>query len=105
MEAAEKAADFLTVTKGGKLAVSEAKGAEKTIDATFALGQLKSTMNALAGKGLAGDVERVEIIAKRGVPFKNPNHGTKDGYLIDKLSGLPISIEGFDLLFVKVVRL
>jgi hypothetical protein len=104
MKSTDRAADFLTVTKGEKLAVSEAKGAEATIDATHAVSQLKSTMDALARTGLAGDVERVELIMKSGVPFKDPKHGVKDGYLINKLTGKTVEIEGFHLLFVKVVQ-
>ncbi|MEO7331588.1 MAG: hypothetical protein ABI193_23640 [Minicystis sp.] len=105
MKASDRAADFLAVTKGGKLAVSEAKGAAATVDAEHALSQLTSTMEALAKKGLAEDVERVEIIMKNGVPFKDPKFGVKDGYLINKLTGKTVEIEGFHLLFVKVVQL
>ena len=105
MKAVEKAADFLTVTKGGKLAVSEVKGAEATVDAALAVEQLTSTMEALGKKGLAGDVERVELIMKNGVPFKDSKFGVKDGYLINKLTNKTIEIVGFKLLFIKVVQL
>jgi hypothetical protein len=98
-----KAADFLSMTKGGKLVVSEVKGG--VIEASEAVEQLTSTMQALAAKGLAGDVERVEIIVKNGAAFKDPNLGTKDGYLIEKLTGVTIEITGFKMLFIKVVRL
>ncbi|MEO5726984.1 MAG: hypothetical protein ABI134_06045, partial [Byssovorax sp.] len=98
-----KAADFLSMTKGGKLAVSEVKGG--VIEAKEAVEQLTSTMQALAAKGLAGDVERVEIIVKNGAAFKDPNLGTKDGYLIEKLTGKTIEIVGFKMLFIKVVQL
>ena len=105
LKAGDKAADFLSMTKGGKLAVSEAKGAEATIDTATAVDQLTSTMDALAKKGLAGDVDRVEIIVKNGVVFKNPNFGVKDGYLINKLTGKTIEIAGFNMLFVRIVKI
>jgi hypothetical protein len=58
--------------------------------------------------GLAGDVERVELIMPKDVPFKNPNHGIKDGYLIDKVTGKTVEIknvEGVKNFFVKVIQL
>ena len=105
MQAVEKAADFLTVTKGGKLAVSEVKGADATVDAAIAVDQLASTMKALEKNGLAGDVERVELVMKNGVPFKDPKFGVKDGYLINKLTSTTVGVPGFKLLFIKVVQL
>jgi hypothetical protein len=105
MQGGEKAADFLTVTKGGKLAISEAKGAEATVDAKHAVDQISSTMAALEKKGLAGDVERVELMMKKGVPFKDPKFGLKDGYLINKLTGQTVEVPGFKMVFVKVVQL
>jgi hypothetical protein len=103
MKGTDKAADFLAMTKGGKLAVSEAKGGK--VEVSKAVEQLTNTMKALAAKGLAGDVERVEIIMKNGAVFDDLNFGLKDGYLIDKLTGKTIEISGFKMLFVKVVQL
>jgi hypothetical protein len=105
MQAVEKAADFLTVTKSGKLAVSEVKGADATVDAALAVDQLASTMKALEKNGLAGDVERVELVMKNGVPFKDPKFGVKDGYLVNKLTSTTVEVPGFKLLFIKVVQL
>ena len=105
MQAGEKAADFLTVTKGGKLAVSEVKGADGAVDAAHAVAQLTSTMAALAKNGLVGDVERLELVVKKGVAFLDANFGLKDGYLINKITGKTIEIVGFKLLFIKVVQL
>jgi hypothetical protein len=102
------APDFVSVTRGNKLAVSEAKGIEAAtgrIDAETAVDQLTNAMNKLKDKGLAGDVDRVEILVPRGVGFKNLNWGTKDGYLFNKSTGKAIKIEGFTHLFIKVVEL
>jgi len=103
MKGEDKAADFLAMTKGGKLAVSEAKGGK--VEVSKAVDQLTSTMKALAAKGLAGDVERVEIIMKNGAVFDDLNFGLKDGYLIKKATGTSVEIPGFKMLFVRIVQL
>ncbi|WP_437646160.1 hypothetical protein [Sorangium sp. So ce362] len=103
-----KAPDFVSVTKGNRLAVSEAKGIESDtgkVDAGKAIKQLMNAMKKLKSLGLAGDVDRVEIIMPRGAPFNNPNFGTKDGYLFNKVEGKTVEIQGFPLLFIKVVQL
>ncbi|XYH97255.1 hypothetical protein ACMHYB_57440 [Sorangium sp. So ce1128] len=103
-----KAPDFVSVTKGNRLAVSEAKGIELDtgkVDAGKAIKQLMNAMKKLKGLRLAGDVDRVEIIMPKGAPFKNPNFGIKDGYLFDKVEGKTVEIEGFPLLFIKIVQL
>ncbi|MGK3998007.1 hypothetical protein [Sorangium sp. So ce1024] len=103
-----KAPDFVSVTKGNRLAVSEAKGIESDtgkVDAGKAIKQLMNAMRRLKSLGLAGDVDRVEIIVPRGASFNNPNLGTKDGYLFNKVEGKTVEIEGFPLLFIKVVQL
>jgi hypothetical protein len=33
------------------------------------------------------------------------NYGVKDGYLFNKVTGKTVQIEGFPLLFIKVVKL
>ena len=58
--------------------------------------------------GLVGDLDRIELIIPKDVPFSNPNHGIKDGYLIDKVTNKTIKItdvNGAINLFVKVIRL
>ncbi|WP_438032590.1 hypothetical protein [Sorangium sp. So ce204] len=103
-----KAPDFVSVTKGNRLAVSEAKGIESDtgkVDVGKAIKQLMNAMNKLKSLKLAGDVDRVEIMMPRGAPFNNPNLGTKDGYLFNKLEGKTVEIEGFPHLFIKVIQL
>jgi hypothetical protein len=102
-----QAPDFVTMTKGGKLALSEAKGIvskEGEVDVGKAIAQLTNAMKKVAEKGLAGDVARVEIIIPKGAKLAT-NYGTKDGYLIAKVTGKTINITDFPLLFIKVVEL
>lgn len=100
--AAEKAPDFVSVTKGNKLALSEAKGGA---DANHAVAQLANAMKKLKGKGLAGDVGRVEIIVKKGQIFADENKVIKDGFLFNVLTNKPVEIEGFKNLFVRVIEI
>ncbi|WP_437689414.1 hypothetical protein [Sorangium sp. So ce176] len=72
-----KAPDFVTVTRGNKLAVSEAKSGTHVQEA---IKQLTNALKALKEKGLAGDVTRVEIIIKKGVAFDDHNKIIKNGY-------------------------
>jgi hypothetical protein len=70
------APDFVTVTAGNKLAVSEAKGGLTVNITKEAIPQLTNAMKKLKEKGLAGDVVRVEIMMKKGASLEN-NFGTK----------------------------
>ncbi len=102
-----QAPDFLSVTKGNKLALSEVKGivSEKgTVDVGKALQQLQNAVDKLNELNLAGDVSRVEIITSRGAKLAT-DYGTKDGYLINTRDGKTIHIKNFPLLFIKVVEL
>ncbi|WP_437894566.1 hypothetical protein [Sorangium sp. So ce124] len=99
-----KAPDFVTVTRGEKLAVSEAKGGTTVNVTEEAIPQLTNAMKKLKDKKLDGDVARVEILIQRGATLEN-NYGTKDGYLFNKITGKTVQIEGFPLLFIKVVKL
>jgi hypothetical protein len=85
-----KAPDFLTVTKGNKLALSEIKrlvsppGGE--INVLDARAQLSNAMKRLSELNLAGDVERVEIIIPKGAKLKD-NFAILDGYLVNPAEG------------------
>jgi hypothetical protein len=105
---AARAPDFLSVTKGNKLALSEVKGALKEVDAGDAVEQLKNAIKKLQENGLAGEVDRVELIIKKGASFKDKLHGIKDGYLYNKVDGETVELEGIGGIknfFIKVVQL
>jgi hypothetical protein len=101
---AARAPDFLSVTPGNKLALSEVKGGASFEVTEDAIPQLTNAMKKLKELGLAGDVERVEIIVQKGAKLGN-NCGTKDGYLFNKLNGKTVNIDDFPLLFIKVIEL
>ncbi|KYF74374.1 hypothetical protein BE17_31305 [Sorangium cellulosum] len=88
---AAKAPDFVTVTRGNKLALSEAKSGTHVQEA---IKQLTNALKALKEKGLAGDVARVEMIIKKGVAFDDRNKIIKNGYLFDKATGQTVQISG-----------
>lgn len=101
---AARAPDFLSVTKGNKLALSEVKGGNAP-DVTTALKQLENGMKALTKKGLAGDVERVELIIPKGAPLKiNDMTIATDGFLIRISTGARVTVEGFKN-FIMVIQL
>lgn len=54
--------------------------------------------------GLAGNVERVEIIVKKGVPIEDNDLKIAHGYLIRISDGKPVEIDGFRNLFVRVIE-
>ncbi|WP_437689987.1 hypothetical protein [Sorangium sp. So ce176] len=103
-----KAPDFLTVTKGNKLALSEAKSiASETgkVDVDKALEQLENAMKKLDKEwGLAGDVERVELIMPKGAPLNNNDLKVVSGYLVKVSTGERVRIRGYKNL-VMVIEL
>ncbi|WP_437327140.1 hypothetical protein [Sorangium sp. So ce381] len=103
-----KAPDFLTVTKGNKLALSEAKSiASETgkIDVDKALEQLENAIKKLDKEwGLAGDVERVELIMPKGAPLNNNDLKVVSGYLVKVSTGERVRIRGYKNL-VMVIEL
>jgi hypothetical protein len=112
MDPGDRACDFLSVNKGNKLVLGEAKGIEAAtnggkggVDAEHAVSQLKSTLEKLKEQGLAGDVDRLEIRMPKGAPFKNQDLGIKDGYLIKWSTGKPVAIDGFNKVFVKIIQI
>jgi hypothetical protein len=106
---AAKAPDFLSVSKGGGLVLSEAKGIvakEGEVDVVNAVAQLKNAMKKLKEKNLVGDVERVEIIKPWGAKLKG-GFKVKDGYLLNTV-GKPVlidEIEGVTNVFIRVIEL
>ncbi|WP_437793301.1 hypothetical protein [Sorangium sp. So ce693] len=97
-----KAPDFLSVSSGHKLILSEAKGG--TIDVFEVRNQLTNAMEAVKKKGLAGDVQRVELIMEQGAEFKPDKFIVKDGYLFDTDKGKTVTLKGFNT-FIMVIRL
>ncbi|WP_437659396.1 hypothetical protein [Sorangium sp. So ce1182] len=97
-----KAPDFLSVSSGHKLILSEAKGG--TIDVFEVRNQLTNAMEAVKKNGLAGDVQRVELIMEQGAEFKPDKFIVKDGYLFDTDKGKTVTLKGFNT-FIMVIRL
>ncbi|AUX48138.1 hypothetical protein SOCE26_096680 [Sorangium cellulosum] len=101
----EKAPDFVTVTRGNKLAVSEAKGLESStgkIDVIKAPQQLKNALKKLEDKGLVGDVERVELFIPRGAPLNDADVVVKSGYLVRVSTGERVRVEGYNSLIMTI---
>ncbi|WP_438016096.1 hypothetical protein WMF18_35415 [Sorangium sp. So ce315] len=96
------APDFLSVSSGHKLILSEATGGK--IDVGTVRDQLTNAMKALKKKGLDGDVDRVELIMDQGAEFKDPNFTVKDGYIVNSQTGKTVSLDGFNR-FIMVIRL
>ncbi|WP_437599434.1 hypothetical protein WMF28_42080 [Sorangium sp. So ce590] len=96
------APDFVSISKGHQLIVSEAKGGMIEVDTVRK--QLTNAMKALKDKGLDGDVARVELIMEQGAEFKPTKFTVKDGYLFDWDAGETVTIEGFDKP-IMVIRL
>ncbi|WP_437481691.1 hypothetical protein WME75_38860 [Sorangium sp. So ce1014] len=91
-----KAPDFVTVTRGQKLIVSEVKGGNPVeLDDVFK--QLSNGMEGLRKKGVAGDVEHVELIMTRGAKFKpKDTYAVKDGYLFNTKTRKKVTLKGFN---------
>ncbi|WP_437904049.1 hypothetical protein WME95_37015 [Sorangium sp. So ce327] len=91
-----KAPDFVTVSRGQKLIVSEVKGGNPVeLDDVFK--QLSNGMEGLRNKGVAGDVEQVELIVTRGAKFKpEKTYSVKDGYLFNTTTRKKVTLKGFN---------
>ena len=100
-----KAPDFLSVTKGNKLALSEIKRLESIggeIDVTTARAQLSNAMKRLSTLNLAGDVERAEIIIPKGAKLKD-DFAILAGYLVDPSEGNKrVTLDGFKTLIMVI---
>jgi hypothetical protein len=100
--AAEMAPDFLSVTKGNKLVLSEAKGGMLG----DAVDQLTNAMKRLKALGFENDVSRVEIVVQKGKNLGN-NLTVVGGYLhrTAENKSTRVTIEGFGQMFVTVVQI
>jgi hypothetical protein len=74
------------------------------IDAREVIEQLTNPMKSLKSKGLAGDVDRVELIMRDGARFKDRKHMVKDGYLFDSNAGKTVTLDNFPN-FIMIIRL
>ncbi|WP_437754047.1 hypothetical protein [Sorangium sp. So ce1389] len=91
-----RAPDFVTVSRGQKLIVSEVKGGN-TVRIKDVTDQLSNGMEGLRKKGVAGDVEQVELIMARGAKFKpEDTYTVKDGYLFNVKKGKRETLNGFN---------
>jgi hypothetical protein len=100
-EGLAQAPDFLSATKGNKLALSEVK-AGKNVKTSEAIGQLTNAMNKLKELNLAGDVERVELIIKKGHNL-DEDFGILNGYLVRPSEGNElVTIKGFKNLIMVI---
>ncbi|NUQ75748.1 MAG: hypothetical protein HUU21_19570 [Polyangiaceae bacterium] len=106
-----QAPDFLSVTKGGGLALSEVKSVldiEKgKIGMATAVDQLQNAAKKLKELNLAGYLERAEIIIPKGAKLPG-TYGIKDGYLIIVEEGVTTTVqigEGLKNFFIKVVQI
>ncbi|WP_437606581.1 hypothetical protein WMF20_37235 [Sorangium sp. So ce834] len=97
------APDFVSISRGHELIVSEAKGGG-TIPVRKVRKQLSNAMKALKEKKLDGDVVRVELIMEQGAKFDPKKYTVKDGYLFDSDEGKPLTLDGFNK-FIMVIRL
>jgi hypothetical protein len=99
-----RAPDFVTVSRGQKLIVSEVKGGD-TVRVKDIIEQLSNGMEGLRKNGVAGDVEQVELIMTRGGKFKpEKTYSVKDGYLFDLKTGKNVALQGFNK-FIRVIQL
>ncbi|WP_437688612.1 hypothetical protein [Sorangium sp. So ce176] len=91
-----RAPDFVTVSRGQQLIVSEVKGGD-TVRIKDVTDQLSNGMEALRKEGVVGDVEQVELIMKRGAKFKpEDTYAVKDGYLFNVKKGKRETLNGFN---------
>jgi hypothetical protein len=104
MPASVKAPDFVTVSRGQKLIVSEVKGGNE-IKVKEMIQQLSSGMEGLRQRGVVGDVEQVELIMARGGKFSPENtYSIKDGYLFNVKKGKREPLNGFNTP-IRVIQL
>ncbi|WP_437547372.1 hypothetical protein WME97_45475 [Sorangium sp. So ce367] len=75
---------------------------EGSIDVDKALKQLTNAMEALKKKGLAGDVQRVELIMPKGAALNNEDLKIVDDYLVRVSTGERITIKGLKNLVMVI---
>ncbi|WP_437481688.1 hypothetical protein WME75_38845 [Sorangium sp. So ce1014] len=96
------APDFVSISSGHQLIVSEAKGGK--IDVGKVRDQLTNAMMALKKRRLDGDVARYELIMEQGAKFNDPNITVRDGYLFNWKTGKNVTLIDSDR-FIMVIRL
>ncbi|WP_437646772.1 hypothetical protein [Sorangium sp. So ce362] len=96
------APDFVSISSGHQLIVSEAKGGK--IDVGKVRNQLTNAMMALKKRRLDGDVARYELIMEQGAKFNDPNITVRDGYLFNWKTGKNVTLIDSDR-FIMVIRL
>jgi hypothetical protein len=101
-----RAPDFLSMTKGNKLVLSEVKGGGKVAltGKSGAIGQLTNAMNKVKEIGFEADVSAVEVVIQKGAELET-NYAVKNGLLINILENKTVHIENFPLLFIRIVKL
>ncbi|WP_437323977.1 hypothetical protein [Sorangium sp. So ce381] len=96
------APDFVSISSGHQLIVSEAKGG--TIPVSKVRKQLTNAMKALKEKGLDGDVARYELIMEQGAKFDDENIIVRDGYLFNLSTRKRVTLIDSDKI-IMVIRL
>ncbi|WP_437319648.1 hypothetical protein [Sorangium sp. So ce385] len=97
-----KAPDFVSVRGGSELILSKAKGGDKVI-VKEVIEQLTNAMDTLKTKwGLDGDVARLEVIMKQGAKFDNVNIGARDGYMVNLLTGKPVTVGNKSIMMIRL---
>ncbi|WP_437997446.1 hypothetical protein WMF26_42790 [Sorangium sp. So ce185] len=96
------APDFVSLRGGKELILSEAKGGDRVV-AEDVIDQLTNAMDALKTKwGLDGDVARLELIMKQGATFDNKNIGVRDGYMVNLLTGKPVTVGNKSIMVIRL---
>ncbi|WP_437836614.1 hypothetical protein [Sorangium sp. So ce1153] len=96
------APDFVSISSGHQLIVSEAKGGN--IPVSKVRKQLTNAMKALKEKGLDGDVARYELIMDQGAKFDDENIIVRDGYLFNLSTRKSVTLIDSDKI-IMVIRL
>ncbi|WP_437299326.1 hypothetical protein [Sorangium sp. So ce426] len=96
------APDFVSISSGHQLIVSEAKGGK--IPVSKVRKQLTNAMKALKEKGLDGDVARYELIMEQGAKFDDENVIVRDGYLFNLSTRKRVTLIDSDKI-IMVIRL
>ncbi|AUX47372.1 hypothetical protein SOCE26_088910 [Sorangium cellulosum] len=96
------APDFVSLRGGNDLILSEAKGGDSVI-VEDVIDQLTNAMDTLKTKwGLDGDVARLELIMKQGATFHNKNIGVRDGYMVNLLTGKPVTVGNKSIMVIRL---
>jgi nitrous oxide reductase len=101
---ANPAPDLISVTKEGKVVITEIKGGQDI--ATAVKKQLKSVVDGFKSAGYLGDIDYVEVIVDSTVKqFKEANWDVVDGHLVNILTNKRVEVPGYPGLFVRATRM